>query len=153
MSARSVGIEVLGIVGAFAGVAALEIALHWYMGNAAGGFLWNLYLYQETNGKLPFQIMLDVLVPNVLLGALAGYLCRPWGNARLLWYTACLATGTVELRTVYLKFVPRRFFPSWPPATGGYILVFLTTWGICVVMAIIVAEHVSKRANVVSSKN
>lgn len=156
MSARSVRIELLGIFGAFAGLAALEIALHWYMGTRQGWlpqFLSNLYFYQEMNGKQPYLGILDVLMPDVVLASLAGYLCRPWGNGRLVWYTAYLSAGSVALRPVYLMFFPRGLRPWWPPPVEELVAQFFVNWLICLIIAVVFAEHVSKRANVRSSTN
>ena len=157
MSDRSVRIEVLGIFGAFVGVATLEIALHWYMGTRQGWlpeFLSNFYLYHTPlTGKQPYLCILDLLLPDVVLAPLAGYLCRPWGNGRLVWYTAWLSAGIVALFPVYLMFFPRGVRPWWPPPVRDLVLQALANWLICLIIAVVFAEHVSKRANVLSSKN
>lgn len=156
MSPRSVRIELMGIFGAFAGLAVLEIALHWYMGTRQGWlpqFLSNLYFYQETNGKQPYLGILDLLLPDLVLASLAGYLCRPWGNERLIRYTAYLSAGIVALGPVYLMFFPRGLRPRWPPSVEELVARFFANWLICLIIAVVFAEHVSKRAKVVSSKN
>lgn len=109
MKLCSITTRLLAIGCAFAVVASIELALHWYMGaqqTSAAQMLREIYLYSEKKGQF-YRVLLDILGPASVLGVCTGVFGARWRPWAVVCSAAFAAVGIAAASRAYPAYFPR----------------------------------------------
>jgi hypothetical protein len=104
----------------YLGVAIFQILWHWFLSSrqSLAQTLLRIYLYHNPQTGREVEGYLDVMLPAVLFGFLAGWLGSQWSIRKLSLPVVCGAIGVIALMPLYTVFFDKALVWWWPKTTG-----------------------------------